>query len=368
MKEIIIKIDEIEEKELEAKLKAIRWPQRLSQNKDVGLEVEKVKRIVDFWLNDYDWNTLEKHLNQFRNFSTYVNKQKLHFIYEKGKSNINIPLLLLHGWPDSILRYTKVIEKLKEGFKFNGENISFDIIIPSIPGFGFSEFNEGLNNEEIANIMYLLMHNELNYDEFIVSGGDIGSGIARYMAKKYPNSIKGLHLTDIGIIKDVLQKNKDLTEDELKYKKRASEFFDKEAGYMNIQSTKPQTIAYGLNDSPAGLISWIGEKYYSWSGYNLLSMEDIINNIYLYWHTKSIGSSMNIYLENATRLPRLGTIDSKTGVSIFGEDIMIPPHSYIKSQYNLVYFNEIEQGGHFPAIEIPDLFANEIISFVKQII
>lgn len=274
----------------------------------------------------------------------------------------------MHGWPDSILRYTKVIDKLKEGFEYNGENISFDIIIPSIPGFGLSEFNEGLNNEEIADIMNLLMKNKLNYDEFIVSGGDIGSGIARYMAKKSPNSIKGLHLTDIGIVKDILQKNKNLTEDELEYKKRASEFFYKETGYMEIQSTKPQTLAYGLNDSPLGLISWIGEKYDSWSGHNLLSMEDIINNIYFYWHTQSIGTSMNIYLENATRLPQLGTIDTKTGVSIFSEDIMIPPYSYIKTQYNLIYFNEIEQGGHFPAIETPNLFTNEIINFVKRVI
>lgn len=367
MEEITIKFNEIDKSELRNKLSNIRWPKQLNTNKDVGLDVEKVKSLVDYWLNEYDWNGLERHLNQFSNFSTYINKQKVHFIYEQGQTHNRIPLLLLHGWPDSILRYTKAITELKEGFECNGEKFSFDIIVPSIPGFGFSDFNEGLNNAEVAEIMNDLMQKELNYNDFIVSGGDVGSGVARYMAEKAPHDVKGLHLTDIGIVKELLQKNSNLTDEELDYKQKANQFFSTETGYMSIQSTKPQTLAYGLNDSPVGLVAWIGEKYLSWSGKNLLNMEDIINNVNLYWHTKSIVSSINIYLENANRLPQLGNIKTKTGLSIFKEDIMIPPYDYVKNHYNLVYFNTVEQGGHFPALEVPELYAQEIINFVKKI-
>lgn len=327
-----------------------------------------MKSIVDYWLNDYEWDSLEKHINQFSHFVSYINNQKIHFIYEQGNTNIRIPLILLHGWPDSILRYTKVIKKLKEGFEYNGDKISFDIIVPSIPGFGFSDLNEGLNNDEIAGIMNTLMCDELNYETFIVSGGDVGSGVARYMAEKLPHAIKGLHLTDVGVIRELLQKNDNLTDEELDYQQSASDFFSKETGYMSIQSTKPQTLAYGLNDSPAGLIAWIGEKYFSWSGDNLVSMEDIIHNVFVYWHTQTIATSINVYMENANRLPQLGHIATKTGLSLFSEDIMLPPYAYVEKHYNLVYFNELERGGHFPALEVPELFTQEIINFVKKII
>lgn len=365
---LTIEISESEKKDLATKLNAIRWPKKLSNNNDVGIDIEKVKSIVDYWMNDYEWNSLEKHLNQLSHYVTYINDQKIHFIYEQGNTNISIPLILLHGWPDSILRYTKVINELNEGFEYNGDKISFDIIVLSIPGFGFSDLNEGLNNNEIAEIMNTLMRDELNYEEFIVSGGDVGSGVARYMTEKVPHAIKGLHLTDVGIIKALLQKTDDLTDEELDYKQRANAFFATETGYMNIQSTKPQTLAYGLNDSPVGLIAWIGEKYLSWSGNNLVSMEDIIHNVYLYWHTQSIATAINVYLENANRLPKLNNILPKTGLSIFSEDIMLPPYNYVEKHYNLVYFNKLERGGHFPALEVPELFTEEIINFVKKII
>lgn len=368
MEAFTIKISENEKRDLATKLNNIRWPKNLSNNNDVGIDIEKVKSIVDYWLNDYDWNSLEQHLNQFNHYVSYIDNQKIHFIYEQGNTKISIPLILLHGWPDSILRYTKVINKLKEGFEYNGEKISFDIIVPSIPGFGFSDLNKGLNNDEIAEIMNALMRDELNYETFIISGGDVGSGVARYMAEKLQNAIKGLHLTDVGIIKALLQKDDNLTDEELDYKQRASAFFATETGYMGIQSTKPQTLAYGLNDSPVGLISWIGEKYLAWSGHNLISMEDIIHNVYLYWHTQSITTAINVYLENATRLPQLGHIAVKTGLSLFSEDIMLPPYVFVEKNYNLVYFNEVERGGHFPALEVPELFTEEIIKFVKKII
>ena len=203
---LTIEISESEKKDLATKLNAIGWPKKLSNNNDVGIDIEKVKSIVDYWMNDYEWNSLEKHLNQLSHYVTYINDQKIHFIYEQGNTNISIPLILLHGWPDSILRYTKVINELNEGFEYNGDKISFDIIVLSIPGFGFSDLNEGLNNNEIAEIMNTLMRDELNYEEFIVSGGDVGSGVARYMTEKVPHAIKGLHLTDVGIIKALLQK------------------------------------------------------------------------------------------------------------------------------------------------------------------
>jgi pimeloyl-ACP methyl ester carboxylesterase len=368
MEKFTIKISENEKKDLSAKLSNIRWPKKLSNNNDVGIDIEKVKSIVDYWLNDYDWNGLEKHLNQFNNFVTDINHQKIHFIYEQGQTAIRLPLILLHGWPDSILRYTKVINKLKEGFEYHGNKISFDVIVPSLPGFGFSGLEQGLNNNEIADVMYALMCDTLNYDEFIVSGGDVGSGVARYMAEKFPSAIKGLHLTDVGIIKELIQKQDNLTNEELDYQQRASDFFSKETGYMSIQSTKPQTLAYGLNDSPAGLIAWIGEKYFSWSGDNLVSMEDIIHNVFVYWHTQTIATSINVYLENANRLPQLGHIEATTGLSLFSEDIMLPPYAYVEKNYNLVYYNKVKQGGHFAASEVPNIFIQEIINFVKKII
>lgn len=364
-----INISKEEKENLNFLLQSIKWPKDIEyNNNDVGITLKQVKKIINYWINDYDWDFLEKNLNEFNNFSAKINHQNIHYILEKGKTERTIPLLLLHGWPDSILRYTKVIKNLTKGFVINGSLISFDVIVPSIPGFAFSNYNEGLNNKELALLFNKLMKEYLRYDNYIISGGDVGSGIARFMAERNPDSVRGIHLTDVGIIQDLIQSNSRKNKDEEEYVEKAKNFFAHETGYMSIQSTKPQTLSFGLSDSIIGLTAWLAEKYLSWSGENLLSYDDIINEIYLYWHTNCIATSINIYSENSKKLPELEKSTVPVGLSIFKEDILLPPYSYVKDKYNLIYYNEIEIGGHFAATEVPHLYIDEIISFSSNLL
>ncbi|MCD8841038.1 epoxide hydrolase [Staphylococcus arlettae] len=372
MKRISINFSKAHKNLLRAKLEYAKWPVQLDEDINNGISIEQVKELTDYWLNVYDWSSLERHLNQFNHYETEVAGQHLHFIYEHGKTERRIPLLLLHGWPDSILRYTKVIDGLTQGFTLNGEKVSYDVIIPSLPGFGFSKFQHGVSNEEIAEILVQLMKQAVGDRPFIISGGDVGSSVARYMASQSPQALLGLHLTDVGIIRPLLKKTHSLSLEEADYQERAQTFFETETGYMEIQATKPQTLSFGISDSPVGLLAWLGEKYWAWSGKDqngdsLLSPEDMIHLVYLYWETNCAATAANVYLENATKLLPLANLTVATGISLFEQDVMLPPTTYVKEHYNLTYLHEVAQGGHFTAMEVPKLFTNEIMAFTRTV-
>jgi pimeloyl-ACP methyl ester carboxylesterase len=364
--------------ELSSRLSKTRWPDQLKDSDwERGMKKDYLQYLVDYWQNGYDWRSQEKELNCYSQFKSKIGGIDIHFIWEKGKGKNPTPIILTHGWPDSFLRYKKIINKLTDPARFGGDpNDSFDVIIPSLPGFGFSDKPEhnGNNNAHVAELWIKLMTEKLGYTKFAAAGGDIGSGVTRYMALNHPNLLIGIHLTDVGIIRDLLMAPDEskLSTAEITYKKTAQQWMAQEAGYISIQSTKPQTLSYGLSDSPVGTAAWILEKFRSWSDCNgqlenSYSKDELLTNVMIYWLTNTLSSSVNMYYENTHSLPAMGKIEVPTGIALFAQDILLPPKEWTIKNLNIVQWTEMPRGGHFTAMEEPDLFVEDICKFYRQL-
>jgi len=288
-----------------------------------------------------------------------------------------MPLILTHGWPDSFVRYQKVIPVLADPASYGGDpDDAFDVIVPSVPGFGLSGSPEqpGINNSTVAGIWHRLMTQELGYVHFAAGGGDIGSGVTRYLAATHPEALIGIHLTDVGIIRKLLtQANEQLLSDEeRRYRDAAQNWLNTEAAYISMQGTKPWTLAYALNDSPVGLAAWIIEKFMSWSdckgdllGY--FDIDELLTNIMLYWLTGTSGSSANIYYDNMHSLLPIGEISVPTGIALFSADVLPPPKAWVERNFNLVHWTQISGGGHFTAMEKSEQFVDDIRRFFRPL-
>lgn len=216
------------------------------------------------------------------------------------------------------------------------------------------------------------MTEELGYKKFAAAGGDVGSGVTRYLALNHPELLIGIHLTDIGILRNLLtsKDTAELTEEELQYKRSAQDWISNEGAYMSIQSTKPQTLAYGLSDSPVGLASWIIEKFHAWSDCNgdlqhSYNMDELLTNIMIYWVTNTIGSAAAIYYENTHSLPPMGYIEVPTGIALFPSDVLLPPKKWAEQNLNITHWVLMPHGGHFAAMEEPELLAKDIREFYR---
>lgn len=362
--------------DLKTRLDHTRWPHELlNSGWERGTKKDYLQSLVSYWRNEYDWRAQEKELNNYSQFKCTIEGIDIHFVHVRGKGPNALPIILTHGWPDSFIRYKKVITLLTDPASFGGNpNDSFDVIIPSLPGFGFSSIPEdrGYNNSQVADLWAKLMTEELGYTKFAAAGGDMGSGVTRYLAANYPELLIGIHLTDIGIIRDLLSSTDDiaLSSEELNYKKNAQQWIAQEGGYMSIQSTKPQTLSYGLSDSPVGLAAWIAEKIRSWSGSkgdfeDKYSMDELLTNIMIYWVTNTIGSSAQMYYENTHSLPPMNPITVPVGVALFPDDILLPPKDWTQKKLNISRWTVMARGGHFTAMEEPELFADDIREFYR---
>ncbi|QHS75157.1 epoxide hydrolase family protein SPAR_M00020 [Saccharomyces paradoxus] len=374
VEEFSIHVSENELKDLKRRLSSARIPKNVERkNWDFGTNAEYLAEVINYWKNSYDWRNIEQKLNGFHHFQTTISNIRIHYIHEKGKSANSIPIILTHGWPDSFLRYTKLIPLLTDPEKFGvSSGISFDVVIPSLPGFGFSDYPAGgsINNDTISDIWLELMKNKLGYDRFLAAGGDIGSGVTRYLGFKYPQNLIGIHLTDVGIIRDLLNQSQlqSFSSEEQEYCKIASDWLDKEAGYMKIQSTKPQTLAFGLTDSPVGLAAWILEKFHSWRDLQTnLPLDDIITNIMIYWFGKNIYTATRVYYENSHFLNPIGTIEVPTGICLFPKDILLPPRKWVEAHLNVVHWGNVQKGGHFTSMENPEEYAADLFLFLDKL-
>jgi microsomal epoxide hydrolase len=372
---------QVEEKvlnELRAKLDQVRWPEQMDGTEwEQGTELSYLQSLVAYWRDSFNWRQQEAELNRLAHFRSEVDGLSIHFIHERGVGPSPLPIILTHGWPDSFTRYQKIIPLLTDPASQGGDPIdSFDVIVPSIPGFGFSSRPKlrGVNSLQVAELWAKLMSRELGYPRFAAAGGDIGSGVTRYLAAAHPELLVGIHLTDIGILRDLLAPSgrTDLTEGELRYRSIATEWIAREGAYMSLQSTKPQTLAYGLSDSPVGLAGWIVEKFRTWSdcGGDLgrsFTKDELLTNIMIYWLTGTIGSSTRMYYENSHTLPPLGHIDVPTGIALFPADILLPPQESAERRLNIARWTTMPRGGHFAAMEEPELLADEIRAFFRPL-
>jgi pimeloyl-ACP methyl ester carboxylesterase len=374
-----IEIPQIEIDELERRLATTRWPDEIAgAGWDYGTNLDYLKELGAYWQNEFDWVTQQNILNSFAHFRADLDGLGIHFIHERGKGSNPLPLILTHGWPDSFVRMLKLIPRLTNPESFGGNPTdSFDVIVPSIPGFSFSDraTQPGMRRARIAELWTRLMRDELGYKRFAAHGGDIGAGVTKELVLANPELLVGIHLTDIGYPYNAAPPpNMSQAEQNLLATKQS--WRQTEGGYIAIQSTKPQTLAYGLSDSPIGLAAWIIEKFRAWSDCEgdlekCYTKDELLTNISLYWFTNTINSANRIYYEEVHNPQPLTNssnyVSVPTGVAIFSKDIEQPPREWGERSYNIQRWTQLPRGGHFAALEQPDLLAEDIRAFFRPL-
>lgn len=361
--------------DLHERLARTRWPgEAEGSGWAYGISLAYMKEVADYWLHRYDWRQHEAALNRFAQFKTEVDGVGIHFIHERGKGPNPTPLLLLHGFPDSFYRYHKVIDRLTDPAKYGGDpDTSFDVIVPSIPGTGFSDrvtFSDDTN----ADLFAKLMTEVLGYEQFVSAGGDHGAIITQALARKHPELLIGIHLTDVGY-PDQQTDFSQFTPAEMEMAQWVQRWFMEEGiGVNMIMATKPLTLAYGLTDSPTGLAAWlIGYGSSGQHGKEELETrfhrDELLTNVMIYWVTQTISSAARAYYENVH-------VASGDGI---GKSEMVPaavahcpydpplPREWAARKVNLVRFTEFPRGGHFMAWEEPELYAKDVQEFMREL-
>ncbi|HZR43240.1 MAG TPA: epoxide hydrolase [Ktedonobacteraceae bacterium] len=339
-----------------------------------GIDLGYMKELADYWQHEYDWRKHEAALNRFAHFKADVDGIGIHFIHERGKGLNPTPLLLLHGFPDSFYRYHKVIERLTDPARYGGDpNTSFDVIVPSIPGTGFSD-RVAKDDDVNADLFAKLMTQELGYEKFVSAGGDHGAIITQALARKYPELLIGIHLTDVGY-PDQNTDFSTLTPPEIEMAQWVQKWFMEEGiGVNMIMASKPQTLAYGLTDSPVGLASWLIS--YGSSGQKgkeefktRFSADELLTNVTIYWVTDTIRSAMSAYYANAHvasggNLGKSALVPAAVAHCPYDPPL---PREWAARQVNLVHFTEFPRGGHFMAWEEPELYSKDLQDFVSEL-
>lgn len=359
--------------DLAARVKNTRWTDEIANSGwTYGANLSYMKEIADYWGNTFDWRKVEKEVNSYPNFITDIDGYKVHFLHIKSKGEKPLPLIITHGWPGSFLEMMKLIPLLE-----SDNNISFDLVIPSVIGFGFSDkvTQRRCNSAFVADLWHKLM-NRLGYRKYGAQGGDIGSGISTWLTLKHPENVIGLHLNYISdSYRPFLGDNEKLSEEVLQFQKYASSWSSMEGAYAQQHSSKPITLSYGLNDSPIGLCAWIIEKFNSWSDNkgnieNVFSKDELLANVTLYWITQTIHSSIRIYYENNQTPLVFGEndfVNVPVSFAKFPNELPTPPRAYIEKGFNIQRWTEMEAGGHFAAMEQPNLLAEDIKAFFSKL-
>ena len=373
IKKFNIEIPQNKLDDLQQRLTLTRWPEKETPDDwTQGIPLSYMKEIHDYWLNDYDWRKHEKEINKFPQFLTTINELDVHFIHIKSPHKNAKPLIITHGWPGSVVEFFKVIERLADP-KIDGSNseIAFDIITPSLPGFGFSgkPKKPGFGVEKIADTFSKLMQT-LGYEKYFAQGGDWGAAVTTALGTQDSNC-EAIHL-NMAVVSPDMETMNDLTEFEQQALAGFQFYQEWDSGYSKQQSTRPQTLGYGLTDSPIGQAAWILEKFYQWTdcdGHpeNAVSRDELLTNVMFYWLTETAASSARLYWESFGDFNG-GEVKTPTGVSIYPKEIFKASERWLKKRYtDLRYYNVLDSGGHFAALEKPDLYVNEIRSFFSSL-
>lgn len=341
--------------DLQYRLKHTRWTDEpRAAGWKYGTNPQYLRELADYWLESYDWRAHEAILNTYPQFMADIEGVNIHFVHVKTTGNK--PLILTHGWPDSYYRFHKVIPLLAEA--------GFDLIVPSLPGFGFSD-KVALNDQETADIWVKLM-GALGYNSFFAAGGDLGGLLTRTMANLYPNNVKAIFITDAGFPNGTEDPDT-LSEAEKTYSKQIQEWIMKEGAYSMEHATKPQTLGYALNDSPVGLASWVIEKFYVWSDCrgnieSCFTKDELLTNIMIYWVTQTINSSIRSYYVRAKANIEEQRVAAPTAVAVFPTDAQVP-REWAERKVNLQRYTVLPKGGHFAPWEEPELWVREAREF-----
>lgn len=359
--------------DLKFRISQTRWTDEIKGSSwQYGANLSYIKELADYWVDKFDWRKVENEINQYPNYIAEIDGVKIHFLHIKGKGKISVPLILTHGWPGSFLEMIKLIPLLTTNPEF-----SFDLIIPSVIGFGFSQKinTSGCNLWFIADLWAKLI-TELGYKKVLAQGGDFGAGISTALALRHPDKMLGLHLNYIhSSYFPFLSEMENFTSEEIQFQKKSDDWSKLEGAYGHQHRTKPLTLAYSLNDSPVGLCAWIVEKFYGWSDCNgdienVFTKDELLANISLYWFTETIHSSIRLYNETSKKPLHFlenDFINIPVGIAKFHKEEPFPPRKFIERGYNIQHWTDIPEGGHFAAMEQPVLLANDIIQFARTL-
>jgi pimeloyl-ACP methyl ester carboxylesterase len=378
IKPFTVAIADTELQDLQQRLARTRWPERETTNDwSQGIPLDYTRELANYWQTTYDWRRFEKKLNGWPQFKTGIEDLDIHFIHRRSPHEDALPLIMSHGWPGSVAEFHKVIDALADPTAYGGKaEDAFHVVAPSLPGYAFSgkPTSTGTSVEKIGRMWGQLM-DRLGYDRYVAQGGDWGSIITQSMGQTETSHCAGIHITLPIVAPDPDTMDK-LTEREQSALQAMTFYNDWDSGYSKQQSTRPQTLGYGLADSPVGQMAWIVEKFYAWTDCekdgvkhpeNVLSKDELLDNVMMYWLNNCAASSARLYWESFNKA-NLDPIDMPTGCSMFPKEIFPSSRRWAQKRFsNLIYWNELERGGHFAALELPDIFLQEVRNCFKSL-
>jgi len=366
--------------DLKERLAQTRWPDELpGTGWDYGTNMAYLKELVDYWQNSFDWRAQEEAINRFSHFKADVDGLGIHFIHQKGVGPDPMPLVLTHGWPGSFFEMSKITPLLADPASHGGDAAdAFHVVTPSMPGYGFSDHptKPGMHVLRVSDLWVKLMKDGLGYDRFGAQGGDWGASVTAYLGFAYPENLIGIHLTSMVRPTPYMGPGSTpLSQAEQALLKQREEWMQAEGGYSHIQGTKPQTLSYGLNDSPVGLAAWLVEKYRSWSDCggdveSRFTKDELLTTITIYWAAQIINSSTRLYYETARHpwdMKQGERISVPAAMAVFPGEISLPPREWGERSYNVQRWTEMPCGGHFAALEEPERLAEDIRAFFRPL-
>jgi microsomal epoxide hydrolase len=384
MRPFRIDIPQADVDDLHRRLATTRWPDEIAGTSwERGVPVEYLKELAGYWRTSFDWRAAEARLNRFPQYLTEIDGTTVHFLHVRSPEPDAVPVVMTHGWPGSVAEFLNVIEPLTDPRAHGGDPATaVHLVIPSLPGFGFSGpvREPGWNLVRIAQAWAQLM-SQLGYERYVAQGGDLGSWLSLTLAGVDFGHVMGVHTNFLitppsGDPADLAG----LSESDMAKLGLLARFDAEESGYMKVQATRPQTIAYALADSPVGQLAWIVEKFRAWSAAakvpeDAIDRDHMLTDVSIYWYTNSGGSSAQMYFEMADLLPTAPTrpaapppLPVPLGVAIFPQDQALPIRRYADRAFpNIVQWNEYDRGGHFAAMEEPDLFIEDLRSFIRTV-
>jgi pimeloyl-ACP methyl ester carboxylesterase len=362
--------------DLKRRLAAVRWPDKGSVTDwSQGVPLPRAQEFIEYWRTRYDWRRVEGTLNGLPQFRTQIDGLGIYFIHVRSKHENALPIILTHGWPGSIIEFLRVIEPLADPTAHNGKaEEAFHVVVPSLPGFGFSDkpIEAGWRLPRIANAWAALMA-RLGYSRYVAQGGDWGAGVTSWMAKQREPGLDAIHLNLPILFPPPPPPPGGYTPAEQGALAQLVKYGSDGSAYASIQGTRPQTLGYGLADSPVGQAMWIYEKFQAWSDNKgdpaeAISVDHMLDDISLYWLTDTAASSARLYYESFAKDFVRMSLDMPVAVSIFKGDLFVPPKVWGDQTYSkLFYWNEVPKGGHFAALEQPELFVAELRKSFAQV-
>lgn len=371
-----IEIDQAVLDDLRSRLDATRWPDEIpGAGWELGTDPAFMRRALAYWANEFDWRAREAELNRLAHFRAELEGVRIHFVHERARDGRGVPLILTHGWPSSFVELLPLVPLLTDPAGHGIDGPSFDVVIPSLPGYGFSERPQrtDVTTRYTAGLWHALMRG-LGYERYGAQGGDFGAGVATFMALDQPDRMLGIHLGNLENPPYTGPGSRPLSDAERAYVDANRAWADRERGYSAIQSSKPQTLAYALNDSPAGLAAWILEKWRSWTDSGgdpaaRLGWDFLLTNVTLYWVTGTIASSVRDYYDNRWNADPIGPDDFvsvPTAIARFDHHLVpegTPPQEWAERLYDVRQWTPMPRGGHFAPVEEPELIARDIARF-----